>query len=257
MFANISHELKTPLTMIYSSSQLIEIYLIEELNNIVKENISKSVDIIKQNSFRFTKLINNIIDLSSMESGFYNLNFRNGNIIEIVENIVDSIRDYAQNLELSIIFDTEVEEKVMAFDDDKMERILLNLISNAIKFSHKGGTIYVNIKDKGEYVDIIVRDCGSGIEKKDLDNIFIKYHKVDNSLNRNAEGSGIGLALVKIMTELLGGQIWVESEVGVGTIFTVSLPVKILDKSDVLNPVHSFNKTIDNINIEFSDIYFS
>lgn len=95
MFADISHELKTPLSMIFSSSQLIEMYLKRDLDNIVKENISRSVDIIKQNSFRFTKLINNIIDLSSMECGFYNLNFINGNIVEIVEDIVDSVRDYA------------------------------------------------------------------------------------------------------------------------------------------------------------------
>lgn len=142
IFANISHELKTPLSMIFSSSQLIEMYLKRELDSIGRENISKSIDVIKQNCFRFTKLINNIIDLSSMESGFYSLNYRNGNIIEIVEDIVDSVREHVKNKELNIIFDTEIEEKNMAVDIDKMERIMLNLISNAIKFSPKGG-IYI------------------------------------------------------------------------------------------------------------------
>ena len=256
IFANISHELKTPLSMIFSSSQLIEMYLKRELDSSGRENISKSIDVIKQNCFRFTKLINNIVDLSSIESGFYSLHFSNENIIEIVEDIVDSVREYAKNKELSIIFDTEIEEKNMAVDIDKMERIMLNLISNAIKFSHKGGTIYIILKDKNDYVDIMVRDCGSGIDKKHLNTIFDKYHKVDNSLNRNTEGSGIGLTLVKIMTELLGGKISVESDIGEGTLFTVSLPVKLLDELEVLNTIHPFNKTIDKINIEFSDVSF-
>lgn len=257
MFANISHELKTPLSVIYSASQLIELYINKEIDNIVKENISKNIDIIKQNCFRFTKLINNIVDLSSMESGFYSLNFRNINIIEIVEDIVDSVSGYAEGKGLNIIFDTEMEVKVMAVDVDKMERIMLNLISNAVKFSPKDGTIYIHIKDKGDYVDIIVSDCGAGIDQKNLNTIFDKYHKVDNTLYRNAEGSGIGLTLVKIMVELLGGKISVESEIGKGALFTVSLPVNVLDESKGINALNSLDNTIDNINIEFSDVYFN
>ena len=256
MFANISHELKTPLSMIFSSSQLIEIYLKKEIDYIVKEDISKSLDIIKQNSYRFTKLINNIIDLSSMEAGFYSLNLSNNNVIEVVENIVDSVRDYAKDKNLKIIFDTEIEEKIMAVDVDKMERIMLNLISNAIKFSPQGGNVYIDIKANEYQVDIFVLDYGAGIDKKDLNCIFHKYQKVDNPLNKNIEGSGIGLSLVKIMTELLGGKVSVESEVGEGTIFTINLPVKLLDKSEDLNMADSFNKTMDKINIEFSDISF-
>ena len=144
----------------------------------------------------------------------------------------------------------------MAVDIDKKERIMLNLISNAIKFSPKGSNIYIDIEDKNEYVHIIVRDCGSGIDKKHLNTIFHKYHKVDNDINKNTEGSGIGLALVKIMVELVGGSISVESEIGKGTSFTVRLPVKVLDESEAMKVPNTLDKTIDHINIEFSDINF-
>ncbi len=255
MFANISHELRTPLSVISSSSQLIELYLKKEMDMIYKVNISESINIIKQNCFRFTKLINNIVDLSRIESGFYKLDFNNINIILITEDIVDSVRVYVEDKGLNIIFDAEIEEKVMAVDVNKMERILLNLISNAVKFSPKGSNIYIEIKDKKDFIDILVRDSGTGIDKMHLDTIFDKYKKVDNSLNRNAEGTGIGLALVKIMVELLGGKISVESELGKGCLFTVSLPVKVLDESEVINTIEQTDARIGQMNIEFSDIY--
>lgn len=255
MFSTISHELKTPLSVIFSASQLIEMYLKEEKNKINIENIGKSINTIKQNCYRFTKLVNNIVDLFSIESGFYKLNFRNGNIVEIVEDIVDSVRVYVENKGLKLVFDTEIEEKVIAIDVDKMERIILNLISNAAKFSHKGGKIYVDIKDKGDFVEILVRDYGVGINQKYLNTIFDKYHKVDNFLAKNTEGSGIGLALVKTMVELLGGEISVESELGTGSLFTVRLPVEVLDKSKVKKTTEHTDNRIEQINIEFSDVY--
>ena len=255
MFTTISHELKTPLSVIFSAGQLIEMDLKEEINNINKEEINNSVTIIKQNCYRFIKLINNIIDLSRMESGFYKLHCDNKNIVEVVEDIVDSLRDYVEAIGLHIIFDTEIEEKIMAVDVDKMERIILNLISNALKFSPKGESIYIEIKDKGDFVLILVRDCGVGIDKKHLNTIFDRYKKVDNSLFRNAEGSGIGLSLVKTMINLIGGRISVESELGKGSVFTIKLPVKILDESEVTSTIEDSDNRIERLNIEFSDIY--
>lgn len=158
MLSSISHELKTPLSMIFSSSQLLEMYLKEDINKIKKEEVSKSINTIKQNCYRFIKLINNIIDLSSMESGFYKLRYSNENIIGIVEDIVDSVRNCVQDKGLSIIFDTEIEEMIIAVDVDKMERIILNLISNAVKFSPKNGNIYIDIRVKVDYVDIFIID---------------------------------------------------------------------------------------------------
>lgn len=255
MFSTISHELKTPLSVIFSASQLIELDLMNQANSINKSDIRKNIDIIKQNCYRFTKLINNIIDLSRMESGFYQLKLSNKNIVEIVEDIVDSVRPYVKNKELNIIFDTEVEERLISIDVDKLERIMLNLISNAVKFSPKDANIYVDIIDKVDCVLIQVRDSGVGIKKEYLSTIFDKYKKVDNSLARNAEGSGIGLYLVKTIVELMGGEIRVESEPGKGSLFTVSLPVKLVDESEVINTIaHPDNKK-EQIYIEFSDIY--
>lgn len=255
MFTTISHELKTPLTVIFSATQLMEIDLKGETSNINKEDISKSISIIKQNCYRFTKLINNIIDLSSMESGFYKLHYSNRNIVEIVEDMVDSVRSYVENSGLRIIFDTDIEEKIMTVDVEKIERIILNLISNAVKFSHKGGKIYIDIKSKEDFVEILVRDCGVGISKSYINTIFDKYQKVDNSLSRSAEGSGVGLYLVQTMVKLIGGKISVESELGKGSVFTVKLPVKILDESEITNTMETPHNRIEQINIEFSDVY--
>lgn len=255
MFSTISHELKTPLSIIFSASQVIEMYLKEEINKINKEDISKNISTIKQNCYRFIKLINNIIDLSSIESGFYRLRFSNENIIEIVEGIVDSVRSFVEDKGLSIVFDTEIEEMTIAVDVDKMERIILNLISNAVKFSPKNENIYIDIKAKKDFVEILVRDCGMGIDKIHLNTIFDKYKKVDNSLSRNAEGSGIGLALVKTMVEIIGGEISVESELGKGSLFTVKLPVKVSDEVEVINNIEHLDNRIERMNIEFSDVY--
>lgn len=255
MFSIVSHELKTPLSVILSASQLIEIYLKEEINRVNKEGIGRNINIIKQNCYRFNKLINNIIDLSSIESGFYRLNLENRNIIKVVEDISDSVRSYVEEKGVNIKFDTDTEEKIIALDVDKIERIMLNLISNAVKFSYKGESIYIEIKTKEDFVEILVQDYGVGINKKDLDTIFDKYKKVDNSLSRNAEGSGIGLALVKTMVGLIGGEISVESRLGKGSLFRVKLPVRVLEESEAIDTTEDSNNIIEQINIEFSDIY--
>ena len=255
MFTVVAHELKTPLNVIFSAIQLIELDLKDQASEIDKEDMNKSVRMIKQNCYRFTKLINNIIDSSRMESEFYKLKYNNRNIVADVENIVDAIRPYVENIGLSIIFDTEIEEKIMGIDIDKIERILLNLISNAAKFSHKGDTIYVAIEDKGDTVLILVRDQGVGISKNHINTIFNKYKKVDNSLFRNTEGSGIGLSLVKTMVNLIKGEISVESELGRGSVFKVKLPVNILDKTDPGPSTPRSKTNIRQLDIEFSDIY--
>lgn len=256
MFSMISHELKTPLNVIFSAVQLIEMYLKEAKNQINKKAINNNISTIKQNGYRLIKLINNIIELSSMECGFYKLDLSNRNIIETVESIVESVRSYVETKGLCIIFDTEVEEKIIAIDVEKVESIVLNLISNAVKFSHENETIYVDMKDQGDFIEIHVRDSGIGIDKKNLETIFDKYSKLDDSLAINTEGSGIGLALVQTTVELIGGEISVESEVGKGSVFTVRLPVKLLDESESKTPIEHTDlaNRINQINIELSDI---
>jgi signal transduction histidine kinase len=209
----------------------------------------------KQNCYRLIRITNNLIDMNKIELGFYNMNFMNKDIVKVVEDISLSVVEFANLKKLELIFDTDVEEKVISCDSEKLERILLNLLSNAIKFTKPGGNIYVNVCDKGKYIVISVKDTGSGIPKNMLEKIFDNFVQVDNSLRRNAEGSGIGLALVKCLVEMQGGIIEVESELGVGSEFIVKLPAKINKNEVLINENSSLDDRVEKIKIEFSDIY--
>lgn len=255
IYANVAHELKTPLNVIYSANQIMELFLNngDLLKN--KERISSYNYSVRQNCYRLTKLINNIVDVSKMKTGHLKLNLKNENIVAIVESIVQSISEYVKTSNLRIVFDTNTEEKIIACDSDKIERIILNLVSNAIKFSNPEDEIYVGIFDKGECVEISVKDTGIGIEKKHLDNLFQRFYQVDKSLSRNAEGSGIGLSLVKSFIDLHGGSISVDSEIGKGSTFRVELPSIELEDTIIEVREKPMNTKIEILNVEFSDIY--
>ena len=251
--ANISHDLKTPLNVICATAQLFSMYCSKGSLDENKNSIIKYIDSITQNSYRLSKLINNIVDSSKIESGFFELHLSNKNIVEVVEEIVMSVTNFTDSKGLNIIFDTNLEEKIIACDTEKVERVVLNLISNAIKFSKKGDEIFVEIKANNEFVEISVKDNGIGIEEKNLTMIFDRFKQVDRSLAKNTEGTGIGLSLVKSIAELHGGSIHVESELGKGSKFTVVLPSKKVVHENIL-----CNSTIANKNksvmIEFSDV---
>lgn len=255
LFANISHEFKTPLNVIYSTDQLLELYLKNDSLEENRDKISTGVNIIKQNCFRFGKLINNIMDLHTIESGFYKLNLTNENIVQIIEDIVQSASKYIKRKGLNIIFDTNTEEKIIACDPENIERIILNLISNAIKFSKPEGSIFVNVSDKGNTVEITVEDNGIGIERQYLDKIFGTFEQVDKSLSRNAEGSGIGLSLVKSIVELHNGKVSVISEIGKGSKFIIELPGRIVENPSVNEKTIPIRSKMQKVMVEFSDIY--
>ena len=255
IFANISHELKTPLNVIFSTNQLMELYFKKDILAENKEKISKNIKTVKQKCYRFTKLINNIIDISKIDSGFLSINLSNENIVSVVEDIIQSVSEYVKKKNLSITFDTNVEEKIIACDPDKIERIILNLISNAIKFTNPNGSIFVSIIDKGETVELIVKDTGIGINSNCLTNIFKRFHQADKSFSRNAEGSGIGLYLVKSIVELHGGSISVDSKIGEGSTFKILFPGRTVENPRIIEEKKSNSSKIEMINIEFSDIY--
>ena len=251
---NVSHELKTPLNVIFATAQLFNMYCNSGSLDEKKDSMLKYIDSIKQNSYRLSKIINNIVDLSKIEAGFFKLNLSNNNIVEVVEEIVMSVTNLTESKGLNIIFDTNVEEKNIACDTEKIERIVLNLISNAIKFSDIGDEIVVEVKDKNEFVEISVRDNGIGIEEKNLDMIFDRFKQVDKSLSRNTEGTGIGLSLVKSIVELHGGTIYVESEYGIGSKFTVRLSARrVLHENMIYNS--NVRSKDENIQVELSDVY--
>lgn len=256
IFANVSHELKTPLNVIYSTNQLMGFYLKNDLLEVSKDKFSKSIQIIKQNCFRFTKLINNVVDISKIDSGLFKLNLANENIVEIIDSIVQAVEEYIKGKGVSNVFSTNTKNKIIACDPEEIERIVLNLISNAIKFTNAEGNIYVNVTDKVEAVEIAVKDTGVGIEKRYLDSIFERYHQVDKTFARKAEGSGIGLTLVKAIVDMHNGSISVESELGKGSIFKIVLPARTMEQRPItIEHTNVRENRAEMINIEFSDIY--
>lgn len=158
-----------------------------------------------------------------------------------------------------MIFDTEVEEKVIACDIDMIERIMLNLLSNAIKFIKHNGCIHVSIYDGYEFVTISVKDNGIGIPFDKQEIIFERYKQAGRLLTREHEGCGIGLSLIKSIVEMHGGRISVKSKVGVGSEFLIELPVKMLPNSnkshDSMEYIHGIQKFVQRMNVEFADIY--
>jgi len=252
--ANISHELKTPLNVIFAAVQLLDMNCKNGSLDEKKDLNIKYIDSIKQNSYRLSKLIDNIVDTSKIDAGLFEMNVSNNNIVQVVEDIVMSSTAFTVSKGINIIFDTNIEEKFTACDPEKIERVVLNLISNAMKFSNKGDEIEVDIKDKNEFIEIAVKDNGIGIERKNLDTIFDKFNKIDKSLSRNAEGMGIGLSLVKSIVELSGGSIKAESEFGKGSKFTVKLPSEnVLSENVQFSNILKSGK--DRIQVEFSDVY--
>jgi len=258
-FSNISHEFKTPLNVILGCIQLLESFRedIQYCDGHIKAY--KHINTMKQNCYRLLRLISNLIDINKADSKFIEANFCNCDIISIVEDITLSVVDFGKNKGIDLIFDTEIEEKIISCDVDKIERIMLNLLSNSIKHTDPGGKIYVNFFDRGENIIISVRDTGIGIPEDKIKVIFKRFEKIDYSLNRKKEGSGIGLSLVKFFVELHGGRVWVESKVGSGTQFFIELPArKIPDDNFNCNYIDysSYSSNlVERINIEFSDIY--
>ena len=252
---NISHELKTPLNVLSATVQLFNMYCNSGSLDEMRSSIIKYIDSMNQNCYRLSKLINNIVDSSKIETGFFELHLSNNNIVQVVEDIVTSVTDLTDSKGLNIIFDTNTEEKIIACDPEKIERVVLNLISNAIKFSDKGDEIFIDVKDKDEFVEISVKDNGIGIEEKSLATIFDRFKQVDKSLSRNTEGTGLGLSIVKSIIELHGGRIHAESKFGNGSNFMVKLPSRIVPRENVIhsNKISSKN---ENIKVEFSDIHF-
>ena len=255
-FANISHELRTPLNLIFSSLQIIKFIKKESCEK--AREFNKYINIIEQNSKRLLKLVNNLIDSTKMKCGYYEYNPKNGNVVSFIEDISMSVAEFAKQNNIDLIFDTNVEEKIMAFDFEKLERIMLNLLSNSIKYNKANGKIEVLLNDCGDSFNIAVRDTGIGIPSDKLEYIFERFRQVENRLRKSNEGSGIGLSLVKDLIEIQDGIIEVKSELGIGSEFKIKLPVKVLSEEHDFNKEYFDNDSNDlvkRMNIEFSDIY--
>ncbi|MDD3169834.1 MAG: ATP-binding protein [Eubacteriales bacterium] len=257
-FSNISHELRTPLNVIFCAVQMMEMNLNDEVNPICQTLVKKNVLSIRQNSLRLLRLVNNLIDITKIDAQAFEINLHNSDLVCAVKEIIFSVADYVTTKGLKLVFHSDVKEKIMAFDEEKIERIMLNLISNAIKFSPIGENIYVNILGSGDHVCIQVKDMGIGIPANHMKYIFQRFYQISPVNTRLREGSGIGLSIVKSLVEMHQGTITVDSEYGKGTTFIIELPTILLpaeaaDKEELINR----QARIENIQLELSDIYLT
>lgn len=224
-FVNLSHELRTPLNVIISTQQLIT-KLNEDDSHIPKEKLSYYMSTLRRNSDRLLKLINNIIDTSKIESGSYKLNIEKNDIVYLVEEVVLSMKDFVEANGIELIIDPEVEEKIIECDSSEIEKCIVNLVGNAVKFTPTGGKIEVKIVDLDTKVKISVKDSGIGIEKKYHKAIFDRFGQAYNEVSEEHGGSGLGLTVTKQLVTLHNGEIFVRSEVGKGSEFIIVLPVE-------------------------------
>jgi PAS domain S-box-containing protein len=253
-FSNVSHELRTPLNVILSALQVLTLEKQKGTLEEVVEKRDRYIRVIKQNCYRLLRLINNLIDISKIDSGYTTLHMQNYNIVSLVEDITLSVAEYIEDKGIKFIFDTNVEEKIIACDQDKIERIMLNLLSNAVKFTNRGDEISVRVMDEGDNIKISVKDTGIGISEDKLQVIFERFIQAHHSISNAQEGSGIGLSLVKALVEMHGGSIDVKSSIGEGSEFTIKLPVKTNDDTKVVANNLFDQSNTEKVCIEFSDI---
>ena len=253
----ITHELKTPLAVITSAIQVMEIVCASELSKKAKDYLNK----IQQNTNRLLKLVDNILDNTRLLSGHFKVNTKDLDIILLTKTICEGTKIYAEQKGIKLSFSSTLSEKVISIDEEHYEKIILNLLSNAIKFTPTGKSIFVKVSQKtakGKVnVCIEVKDEGIGIPSEKKDIIFERFGQVDYSFSRKAEGTGLGLSIVKMLVEMHNGVITLNSEVGIGSTFTIMLPatkVKEAEDTKVLTDI-SKDRLNNRTNIEFSDVY--
>lgn len=251
-FANISHELKTPINSIFTALQMDNLYLSE--GNM--EGMKKNRMVIKQNCLRLIRTINNFIDANKVSEGYITPDFKIYNIVELVENISDSCNKYIKLAENTLIFDSEEEEVYVNCDKEMITRIILNILSNSVKYGKKGGSIKINIYSESENtVSIKVKNDGMKIGKEIIPYIFDKFTKLNKAFNRLKEGSGLGLFLTKALVELQGGNIkLISNSKGNGFIITMCR-INETNKYEFMHEELAINSLEEKVDVEFSDIY--
>ena len=248
--SNVAYDIKKPINTIFE----INNKLIDNKGNYNSENINNHTRLVTQNCYRLIKLLNNIEYVSKIDNGTCTLELRKFDIVKFVDNIVKISRSYTDKKGIHISFKSEINKKILALDIDKVEKIILNILSNAIKFTDTGGKIDINLYIEKENVCISIKDTGIGIPKDKKDIIFENFEQIDTTLSRGCEGTGMGLSVVKKLANLNNIKINVESELNKGSEFKIILPNNILSKNIKLQDQFTQNEKID---IEFSDIYLN
>ncbi len=239
LYTNITHEFRTPLTIILGMADLMKLEIEKLENSPISQFLISNVRLIRRNGKQLLNLVNQMLDLSKLESGDMPLKMVQGNVINYLKYLVESFHSYADSRDIRLHFLAEKKELRMDYDPEKLQNVVSNLLSNAIKFTPEAGDIYFQVEvvgneklimqhaalGAGECLVLQIRDTGVGIPAESLPHIFDRFYQVDNSLTRRGEGTGIGLALSKELIKVMGGSIVVESEMGAGTKFTIFLPI--------------------------------
>ena len=220
-FTGISHEFRTPLTLIIGPLETL-------LPHTKDEKIKAEYNLMLRQAKRLLELINQLLELSKLQKGMMVLNIAQGNFNRFIRTIVSAYSSLANELGIQLYFLEEIKEVTYDFDKDKIEKIVTNLITNALKFTPRGGEVEIILSQSQDhrFIEVIVRDSGIGIEDIKLKNIFNPFYQIDHTVKHGFEGSGIGLALVKELVELHRGSITVQSKVNNGTVFKVQLPLE-------------------------------
>lgn len=227
-FANISHEFRTPLTLILGQ-------ISNTLSNKLDVKIKRNLEVASRNARRLLHLINQLLDLSKIESGSMDVKSARADIVLFTKNIFYSFESLAAEKNIFLNCKCEYDSIEINYEPEKLEKVFLNLLSNAFKFTPEGGKIEIAINctplsvvdnkaNKDRFVEITISDTGIGIPAESIPHLFDRFYQVDNSTTREHQGTGIGLALSKELVELHGGKISVASEIGVGSTFIVQLP---------------------------------
>ncbi len=228
--ANMSHELRTPLNAVIGFSEMIQRQLLGPLGN---ARYLDYIGGIRQSGEHLLDLINDILDMSKIEVGKYELYVEELNVGKIIRLAIHMVEGRAHEEQVRLVADDIPDDVHIMADRRAIMQILLNLMSNAIKFTKPGGTVDIRCFPELGGVAVVVSDTGVGIPKEKLELVTLPFEQVSSEFTRNHEGSGLGLAITKDLIELHGGTLDIDSEVGVGTIVTVLLPEKVADAKNV------------------------
>jgi signal transduction histidine kinase len=217
--ASMSHELRTPLNSIIGFSDV----LLEGIDGPLTERMTEDVTLIRDSGRHLRELISEILDMSKIEAGMMELRYDVVNVQQVSREIIANARSLIYNKDIDIHLQLDPRLSTIEADRTRLVQILFNLMSNAIKFTNEGAVSLI-LEDAGEDIHFVVQDTGIGIRESDIPIIFEQFRQIDGSLTRIAGGTGLGMPISKSLVELHGGKMFVESQPGVGSKFTFTLP---------------------------------
>jgi signal transduction histidine kinase len=218
----VAHELRTPLTSIKGYATILNSGRLGELKPEQKERLRR----INKHSNELAQLINNLLDISRIESGRVTMEIKEISLDEIINDINEIIAPQIEEKEINFKIEKTPEIKKIWADHQQIERVFINILGNAIKFTPNRGNITMKISDTKDYVQVDIIDTGTGIAPQDIEKIFDEFYRADNPINRGKKGTGLGLSLAKKIIDAHKGRIWVESKIGKGTKFSFTIPKK-------------------------------